>query len=246
MRALLCLGHAQATKNRPDSALLWLKPGAVWSVLAHGLLAISLTWLQAGRPNHHVSARRELPRPGAWRQWLIRATADDPVRWSACRAPAGRRNMLGITCSKPLPTWRSVEARVTGNRRSTKRADAGATRLRVECPGTPCGKGTIQDDVHGSVAQSVRKRPQVERLEPAPPRCRPPHRRSAQPGAARADRSQGDLCRRTLASIPARCSRRAWTCGSGRSPIASARASCRARAAPSKASSRRCSRMSSI
>jgi hypothetical protein len=61
MRALPRLGDAQAIKKPAQLNPLCFKPGAVWSVLARGLLAISFAWLQAGRPNHHVFQGRNYP-----------------------------------------------------------------------------------------------------------------------------------------------------------------------------------------
>src|SRR5207302_10876562 len=48
------LGSRPGNKKTGQTGPACFKPGAVWSVVAHGLLAISFAWLQAGRPNHHV------------------------------------------------------------------------------------------------------------------------------------------------------------------------------------------------
>ena len=57
-------GPRQATKKPPQRAALLLSRALSVGLLAHGLLAISFAWLQAGRPNHHVAETGITPTGG--------------------------------------------------------------------------------------------------------------------------------------------------------------------------------------
>jgi hypothetical protein len=83
--------QATAAIKNPDFGCRQ-KTGIGLKFASHGLLAICLTWLQAGRPNHHVagfmSLRRHAVKPGRSSPSLVNLGEKDELRMTEQRKNA--------------------------------------------------------------------------------------------------------------------------------------------------------------